>query len=170
MADDAVWMKSGLAPVGATDPRLVILGSLPGDASLAARRYYAHPTNHFWRLVGSVIGEDLAVLDYDQRLDRIGRHGIALWDVIGSASRRGSLDQSIRAATHNPLAEWLAAFSKLKAVAFNGTAAAAAGRKLAAGLSVELIDLPSSSAANTLAFAAKAERWSVLKRYCRADA
>jgi hypoxanthine-DNA glycosylase len=171
MADGPNMMKSGLAPIARSDARLVILGSLPGDASLAARRYYAHPTNQFWRLVGSVIGEDLAVLDYEQRLERLGNRGIALWDVIGSASRRGSLDQAIRSPTHNPLADWLAQLPAIEALAFNGTAAAAAGRRLLAGFNgAELIDLPSSSAANTMAFSAKAERWSVLARYCRADA
>jgi len=163
-------MKTGLAPVGSSDPRLVILGSLPGDASLAARRYYAHPTNQFWKLVGNAIGEDLAALDYDQRLDQLGRYRIGLWDVIGSASRRGSLDQAIRMARHNPLADWLESLPSLEGVAFNGNAAAAAGRKLLAGFErAELIDLPSSSAANTVAFAAKVERWSALARYCRAD-
>lgn len=170
MADAADLVKSGLAPVARSDARLAILGSLPGDASLAARRYYAHSTNQFWRLLGTILGEDLAALDYDARLERLGERGIALWDVIGSASRRGSLDQAIRDARHNPLADWLAGLPALEAVAFNGTAASAIGRRLLGELEVELLDLPSSSAANTMAFAAKADRWSALARYCRAAA
>jgi hypoxanthine-DNA glycosylase len=90
--------KRGLPPVARSDARLFILGSLPGDASLAARRYYAHPQNQFWRLVGTVIEEDLQSLRYDQRLERLAEHGIGLWDVIGSAVRPGSLDQAIREA------------------------------------------------------------------------
>jgi len=94
-------LKTGLPPVARPDARLFILGSLPGDASLAAAQYYAHPRNHFWRLLGSVIEEDLHALAYEQRLERLAEHRIGLWDVIGSAVRRGSLDQAIRLANHN---------------------------------------------------------------------
>ena len=56
-------LKQSMPPVGAADARLLILGSLPGDASLTAQRYYAHPTNQFWRLLGGAIGEELGILD-----------------------------------------------------------------------------------------------------------
>ena len=82
---------------------MFILGSLPGDASLAARRYYAHPTNQFWRLLGGAIGEELQSLAYEARLERLAERRIGLWDVVASATRRGSLDQAIRCAGHNPL-------------------------------------------------------------------
>src|SRR3954471_15498811 len=91
-----VSVKVGLPPVARADARLFILGSLPGEASLAARRYYAHPTNQFWRLLGSAISEDLQSLSYDQRLERLAERQIGLWDVIASANRSGSLDQAIR--------------------------------------------------------------------------
>ena len=160
-------IKQGLPPVAPADARLFILGSLPGDASLVAKRYYAHPQNHFWRLVGEAIGEDLASLDYDLRLRRLAERRIGLWDVIANAQRRGSLDQAIRGAGHNPLADYFAGFAALEAVAFNGAAAAAAGRKLLGGTKLTLIDLPSSSPANTRRFAEKAEAWRVLARYVR---
>ena len=160
-------IKQGLPPVAPADARLFILGSLPGDASLVAKRYYAHPQNHFWRLLGPAIGEDLASLDYHARLQRLGERGIGLWDVIASAERRGSLDQAIRAAGHNPLADYFAGFAALEAIAFNGAAAAAAGRKLLAGTPLALIDLPSSSPANTRPLAEKAEAWRILARYVR---
>ena len=95
-------VKSGLPPIARPDARLFVLGSLPGDASLAARRYYAHPTNQFWRLLGGAIGEELQALDYEQRLERLAERRIGLWDVIASASRRGSLDQAIRDAAAQP--------------------------------------------------------------------
>ncbi len=158
-------IKQGLPPVAPADARLFILGSLPGDASLIARRYYAHPRNHFWRLVGETIGEDLASLDYDSRLQRLAERRIGLWDVIASAERRGSLDQAIRGAGHNPLADYLAGFAALEAVAFNGAAAAALGQRLLSGTGLTLIDLPSSSPANTRPFAQKAQAWRVLGRY-----
>src|SRR3954466_1189668 len=96
-----VSVKVGLPPVARFNSRLFLFGSLPGDASLAARRYYAHPTNQFWRLLGHAIGEELPALSYEQRLERLAARGVGLWDVIGSASRPGSLDQAIRAAAHN---------------------------------------------------------------------
>jgi hypoxanthine-DNA glycosylase len=146
---------------------LFILGSLPGDASLAARRYYAHPTNQFWRLLGGAIGEDLQPLAYADRLERLAKRRIGLWDVIASANRPGSLDQAIRDAEHNQIEHLLHDFAQLRAIGFNGTTSARIGRRLigAPPAEVVLIDLPSSSAANTTAFACKAEAWSVLGQF-----
>jgi len=96
-----VSVKFGLPPIARSDARLFVLGSLPGDASLAASRYYAHPTNQFWRLLGAAIGEELQSLSYEDRLVRLADRRVGLWDVIASASRRGSLDQAIRDAEHN---------------------------------------------------------------------
>src|SRR4051794_20638463 len=96
-----VSVKSGLPPIARPDAVLFVLGSLPGDASLAAQRYYAHPTNQFWRLLSLAIGEELTRLDYDQRLTRLAERRIGLWDVIATATRPGSLDQAIRSAEHN---------------------------------------------------------------------
>jgi len=162
-----VGVKLGLPPVARSDARLFILGSLPGDASLAAQRYYAHPTNQFWRLLGPAIGEQLQSLSYDERLKQLAVRRVGLWDVIASASRSGSLDQAIREAEHNRIEHLLHDFPNLTAIAFNGSTAAAAGRKLIGELSpgVTLIDLPSSSAANTRPFNQKAEAWAVLGQF-----
>jgi hypoxanthine-DNA glycosylase len=162
-----VGVKFGLPPIASTDARLFVLGSLPGDVSLAARRYYAHPTNQFWRLLGSAIGEELHALDYKARLGRLKIRRIGLWDVIGSASRQGSLDQAIREAAHNRLEHLLQDFHDLRGIAFNGATAAAAGRKLIGQPphDIALIDLPSSSAANTRPFAEKAAAWAALRDF-----
>jgi hypoxanthine-DNA glycosylase len=159
--------RVGLPPVARSDARLFILGSLPGDASLAAQRYYAHPSNQFWRLLGSAIGEELQPLSYDDRLRRLADRGIGLWDVIASAARQGSLDQAIREAEHNQIEHLLNDFPELRAIAFNGSTAAAAGRKLIgeAPPGISLIDLPSSSAANTSPFVEKAAAWAVLGEF-----
>ena len=92
---------------------------------------------------------------------------VGLWDVIASATRRGSLDQAIREAQHNRIGQLLHDFPDLRAIAFNGRTASLAGRKLigAPPPGVTLIDLPSSSAANTRPFAEKAEHWTVLRQY-----
>ena len=161
-------VKSGLPPIARSDARLFILGSLPGDASLAAQRYYAHPTNQFWRLLGAAIGEDLQALDYERRLERLAERRIGLWDVIASASRLGSLDQSIREAQHNRIEHLLRDFPHLQAIAFNGATSASIGRKLigASPKDLTLIDLPSSSAANTRPFDEKLNAWSRLAEFC----
>jgi len=161
-----VGVKFGLPPIARADARLFILGSLPGDASLAARQYYAHPTNQFWRLLGGAIGEDLHSLSYQGRLERLANRRIGLWDVIASANRSGSLDQAIREAEHNQIEHLLHDFPDLSAVAFNGSTAAAVGRRLIGQgqQQLTLIDLPSSSAANTRSLAEKARRWAELRR------
>ena len=159
-------VKIGLPPIAQPDARLFILGSLPGDASLDAQRYYAHPTNQFWRLLGQSIGEPLQRGDYADRLSCLAAHRIGLWDVIASASRRGSLDHAIRSANSNALDRLLSDFPQVRVIAFNGAAASLGGRKILAGLAeLTLIDLPSSSAANTRPFAEKAEAWAVLGKY-----
>jgi hypoxanthine-DNA glycosylase len=165
-----VSVKFGLPPIARPDVRLFVLGSLPGDASLAAKRYYAHPTNQFWRLLGSAIGEELRSLSYEERLERLAERRIGLWDVIASANRSGSLDQTIRQAEHNQVEHLLHHFPELRGIAFNGATAAAVGRKLigAPPPHIALIDLPSSSAANTKNFADKAREWSRLAQFCLA--
>ena len=160
-------VKTGLPPIARPDARLFILGSLPGDASLAAQRYYAHPRNQFWRLLGSVIGEDLHSLSYERRLERLAAHRIGLWDVIGSAERPGSLDQSIRNLNHNRIERLLHDYRELEAIAFNGGKSASIGRKLIGEPpGVKLIDLPSSSPAHTRAFSEKERAWARLAQFC----
>lgn len=158
-------LKTGLPPVMRCDARVLILGSLPGDASLVAQEYYAHPRNQFWRLVGGIIGCNLAGINYPARLDALQMVGIALWDVIGEADRPGSLDQKIRHAQINDLREFVGRLPHLRAIAFNGKKAGALVGNMFARMSVDILHLPSSSPAYTIDAATKAEAWSVLSRY-----
>ena len=159
-------VKSGFPPVADKSTRLFILGSLPGERSLAERRYYAHPTNHFWRLVGTLIQESLPDLPYEERLRRLLAHGIGLWDVFHAAHRQGSGDNAIREGRHNALEELAAQYPNLRAIAFNGGTAARAGRRcFADGGPLTLIDLPSSSAANTIGLEAKLAAWKRLTSF-----
>lgn len=155
-------IKRSFPPVVDGRTRLLILGSLPGEASLAARRYYAHRQNAFWRLVGGAIGVDLDALDYDTRLDALRAHRIGLWDVVAGARREGSLDGAIRDAAANDLAALVATCPDLRAIAFNGKTAARLGRRALGATPLALIDLPSSSPAYTLAFEKKLSHWSRL--------
>src|SRR5512137_1300934 len=74
--------KHGLSPVLDEHTRVLVLGSFPGEASLAASQYYAHPRNHFWPIVAAVLGEDFAAEPYRTRLARLRAHGVGLWDTI----------------------------------------------------------------------------------------
>lgn len=157
-------LKASFAPVYRTDARLLVLGSLPGDASLAAARYYAHPHNQFWRLMGAVIDAPLAELAYAARLERLQSAGVALWDVVAEAERRGSLDTAIRNVAANDLHALIARLPQLKAIAFNGQRAAAIGaRVLGKDSRVPTFTLPSSSPAFTRRFEDKQAEWLTLK-------
>lgn len=153
----------GFDPIADDRTRLLILGSLPGRASLTVGQYYAHPRNAFWRLVGGVVGVDLAALPYPERLDALGAARIGLWDVIASAERPGSLDAAIRNPEAADLKRLVASLPNLKAVAFNGGKAARLGRAILGQTGLVLIDLPSSSPAHTKTAAEKAAVWSTLR-------
>ncbi|GAA4026279.1 DNA-deoxyinosine glycosylase [Sphingomonas rosea] len=154
--------KLGLAPVARADARLLLLGSLPGEASLKAERYYAHPQNQFWRLLGEVIGEPLAALDHDARLETLLDRRIALWDVVHAARREGSLDQRMAKIEVRDLAGFVAGLPGLRAIGFNGATAAKLGRKKLGATHLALVNLPSSSPAHTTAFGDKLSRWRAL--------
>ncbi len=164
------FVKSQFPPVVDARTRLLVLGSLPGDASLKAGQYYGHPRNGFWRLIGAVAGRDLAGLAYDARLDALAAAGVGLWDVIARARRPGSLDTAIRQAEAADLIGLIERLPSLRAVAFNGATAASIGRRsLGAATTVELIDLPSSSPAHTLPFEVKLAAWRPLGRFLITD-
>lgn len=157
--------KSSFPPVVEPGVRLLVLGSLPGEVSLARQQYYAYPLNQFWRLIGHVLGRELPAA-YEARLATLLAAHVGLWDVVRTATRAGSLDASIRGQAPNALAELIATLPRLQAVAFNGATASAIGRRALGDVrGVELVSLPSSSPAYTLAFERKAQAWSVLRRF-----
>lgn len=152
----------------APDTRLLVLGSLPGEESLRAQRYYAHPRNRFWHLIGQVIGEELELLAYEDRLTALLAAHVGLWDTVASARRAGSLDAAIREERHNELAELVATLPELRAIGFNGAKAARIGTKLLADSGLELIALPSSSPAHAAMTLAEKERlWRALSKFLR---
>lgn len=160
--------KRAFDPVVDANTRLLVLGSLPGDASLKAGQYYGHPQNGFWRLVGGVIRVDLVALPYPERLEALKAAGVGLWDVIARAERPGSLDGAIRKAEAADLNRLIDSLPALKAVAFNGGTAARIGRRgLAHRAGIDLIDLPSSSPAHTRPLTEKAAAWAVLGSFIR---
>ena len=150
--------KSSFNAVFDANSRILILGSLPGDASLNAGHYYAHPRNAFWPIISQLIDVDLTQRPFAERYTLIQQHGIALWDVVQQASRVGSLDTAIQTPQFNPLDAWCRAQTQLQLVAFNGQAAAKYGSKLIPGY-IEQAVLPSSSPAYTLNVRHKANAW-----------
>lgn len=140
---------------------MLILGSFPSTASLAARQYYAHPQNQFWRILGAVIEQPLKEMDYPARVAAVQAAGIAIWDVFASCERAGSLDTAIRDAVPNDLAVLGKSAPALRRVCFNGRMAARRVREVEA-LGFEALVLPSTSPAHAgMRFEEKLARWRV---------
>ena len=156
-------LRRGLPPVVGGAPRLLVLGSFPGEASLAQARYYAHPRNQFWPILGALLDEPLPDIAYTERLERLKARHIALWDVVAECRRQGSLDSAIRDARGNAIERLLDAQPSLRAIAFNGAAAARAQPRLAAR-GLVTYRLPSSSPAHAgMSLAHKIAQWRVLR-------
>lgn len=159
-----VCFLQGLPPVAARDARVLVLGSMPGAASLHAARYYAHPRNGFWPIMGQLVGAS-PPLPYEERLLRLQAAGIALWDVLDRCEREGSLDSSIRddTAQANDFASFFQMHGAIRTVLFNGAKAETSYRRLAPPLAtfgVRSQRLPSTSPANaSVAPAAKLAAW-----------
>ncbi len=152
-------LLTGLAPVVDSGIRILILGSFPGAASLAAQQYYAHPRNHFWRLVSVVAGEDLASLPYAERLPRLLAHRIGLWDVLGACEREGSLDSAIRSPAANDFDRLHHLCPRLQTVGFNGQASGKFAPRFAEQ-GYRTVVLPSSSPAHaSMTFDQKLAAW-----------
>ncbi|MDR0702581.1 MAG: DNA-deoxyinosine glycosylase [Azoarcus sp.] len=149
---------SGLAPVFDASIRCLILGSFPSPASLAARQYYGHRQNHFWKLLGAIFAEPLYDLPYPARTRRVLAHRVGIWDVYRACIRPGALDADIRAGEANDFAALFARTPLLARVCFNGRVAAKFAPQLAR-FGLETRVLPSSSPAYTLPFASKLELW-----------
>ncbi|GAB3331225.1 DNA-deoxyinosine glycosylase [Marilutibacter aestuarii] len=155
----------GFPPILGKAPRVLVLGSMPGAASLAARAYYAHPRNLFWPFMADCLGFAPS-LPYPLRARRLVDSGIAVWDVLARCEREGSLDSAIRdeTAAANDFDALFAAHPGIGSVLFNGAKAEASYRRLVlpgrAGDGRRLLRLPSTSPANaSQRVEAKREAW-----------
>lgn len=162
----AVQPDTAFPPVIADNPRLLILGSMPGQRSLARQQYYAHPRNAFWPIIRRFLSIP-ADADYFQCCDYLSAHHIALWDVLAQCVRPGSLDQHIDPASVvvNDFEALLTRYPSIERILFNGSKAATLFQRHALpGLGkperIELIGLPSTSPANAaMRFEEKYQRW-----------
>ena len=160
----------GFPPIAASDARVLVLGSLPGQVSLARRQYYAQPHNAFWRIMGALVGAG-PELDYPQRAARLQAAGIALWDVCKAAVREGSLDSSIDldSVVANDFRRFFAAHRGIGCIFTNGGTATRLYRRLVVptlppdAQALPLHALPSTSPAHaSLRFEQKLEQWRVV--------
>lgn len=164
--------SQGFAPIIADRASVLILGSLPGQRSLRDQQYYAHPQNAFWRIMGRMLGFDPASA-YDDRCKSLQAQGVALWDVLASSLRTGSLDSAIDidSARQNDFACLLKRHHGIKLIGFNGKKSRELFEKLVlrtvpAARSCRLVTLPSTSPAHAaMGFEDKLQQWLLLRAY-----
>lgn len=139
------------APVADADARVLILGSMPGKESLRQQQYYAHPHNAFWKIMGDLAGAHPA-LPYTERLQHLKDNGIALWDVLHSCEREGSLDSDIEQEAPNDFVAFFVGHPNITRVYFNGAKAEQSFKKFVLGKQtlppLEFVRLPSTSPAH----------------------
>ena len=153
--------KRSFAPIIDADVRILILGSLPGEQSLARNEYYGNRHNKFWTLLSAVIHTDLISLPYQHRLETLLKNHIGLWDVVAEAHRDGSLDSNIKDPAGNDLSGLLNNLPQLQTIGFNGATAARLGLKTLGSTAEKyrILLLPSSSPAHTKPYAEKIVAW-----------
>lgn len=158
-------------PIADAESRVLILGSMPGKASLRAVQYYAHPQNAFWKILGALFDFEPGG-SYESRIASLHEHGIALWDVMQSCIRETSLDSDIEelSIVSNPFADFLRDHPKIHTICFNGAKAEASWRKhvlpqLSQSDGIAYHRLPSTSPANaSIRYDDKVEAWKILRR------
>lgn len=150
--------------------KILVLGTMPGVQSIEKQQYYAHPQNAFWKILFTLFDELPVPPEFELRKKLLIENGIALWDVLESCHREGSLDSNIKNGIPNKIRELLAAYPNIKTVVFNGKESHRLFVKTF-GDSIVLpqIVMPSTSPANTMKFETKLESWSIIKKYLAAD-
>lgn len=156
-----------LDPVIDRRARVLVLGSIPGRESLLKQEYYANPRNHFWKIIFKIFMEPEREA-YHERIQFLKERRIALWDVIGSCHREGSLDANIKDATPNDLLGLLKSYPSIRLIAFNGGKAYTTFKKSFGQLieGVQLVKLPSTSPVpgkNVKPFDEKVKKWQMIK-------
>ena len=164
-------------PVSSPDARILILGSMPGRASLAASQYYAHPRNAFWPIMDKILGI-AAAMPYEERLSGLKDRRVALWDVLASCVRPGSLDSNIEAPSiiPNDFPSFFSKHPRIKTVFFNGSMAEQSWKRhvlptLPPALRPKTsLRLPSTSPAHAgRTFEEKTEAWKMIERTLKGE-
>lgn len=152
------------APYADENSKVLILGSMPGVQSLEKQQYYAHPQNAFWKIMFTLFGSLPVPPDFESRKNLLLDNGIAIWDVLESCEREGSLDSKIRNGKPNKIPELLALHPKIKTLIFNGKESHKIfARTFGDTISLPGVVMPSTSPANTMTFDRKLSEWAMLK-------
>ena len=154
---------SSFPPIINENSKILILGSIPGVKSLEMQQYYAHPQNKFWKIICEIFNEDFTT-DYAERIKILEKHHIALWDVIDTCERKGSLDSEIRNEEANKIEELLQNFPNIKAIFCNGQKSHKNLQKiLGKKFRLPIIVLPSTSPAYAgLSYFDKLKLWHII--------
>ena len=136
------------APAINENSKILILGSMPGIKSLEESQYYAHPQNRFWKVMSVLCNKDLVSMDYQARIQTLLDNNFALWDVIKSCSRIGSLDSAIENEKPNNIKYLLKKYPNIKTIYLNGNKSYSAFKKYFPELLPLCIKMPSTSPAN----------------------
>ena len=156
---------SSFPPIVDSDAKILILGSVPGVKSLEKQQYYAHPQNKFWKIIFELFNENFAD-DYQERIALLKKKNIALWDVIDSCERKGSLDSEIKNEEANQIEDLLKNHPKIQAIFCNGGKSFKNLQKiLGKEYKIPVFLLPSTSPLHTISFERKLEDWKVIKNY-----
>ncbi|MFD1040369.1 DNA-deoxyinosine glycosylase [Virgibacillus byunsanensis] len=161
---------NSFAPIIPSNPKVLILGSMPGGLSLEKQEYYGNPRNHFWDILFTLYSQE-KLEDYEDKITFVKRRGIALWDAIGTCSREGSLDSNIVDAEPNNIEGLLQRFPTIKLIVCNGTKSYQVFKKyfsLNELHDVNVVKLPSTSpipGRYNKTFAGKVEEWKIILEY-----
>ncbi len=152
------------SPVVDENSRILILGSIPSVKSLEAQEYYAYPRNAFWFIMAEIF-DFKQNLEYKKRLNLLLQNGVALFDVIGSCKREGSLDSAIKEIEHQDFDSFFKKYPNIKCVFCNGNKAYVEFCKIYKG-KMEIFKLPSTSPANArMTREEKLKAWEKIKLY-----
>lgn len=162
-----ILLKS-FPPIIDKNSKVLILGSMPGVTSLVQNQYYAHPRNQFWKILYAIFNEEMAN-NYEEKLLFLNRHHLALWDVVESCEREGSLDTAIRNEQINDIYGLMNKYPNIEVVLCNGGKAYQTLRKnkKTKDLKVPIYQMPSTSPAYVLSFEKKLQKWWIIQKYSR---
>ena len=156
--------KYSFSPISQSDARILILGTMPSEQSLALQQYYGHPRNAFWKIIFNVWETPFSA-DYEQRKRVLLDNRVALWDVLEACVREGSLDSAIEEEVPNDFVSFLKAHPNIQYICFNGQKAAKYFKQyVAIGERYTLLTLPSTSPANAgMSFEKKLLEWKSIR-------
>ena len=156
---------SSFPPIISNDAKILILGSVPGVKSLEMQEYYAHPQNKFWKIIFELFNENFSE-DYLEKIKILKKNKIAVWDVIDSCERVGSLDTTIKNEESNDILQLLKKYQNIKTIFCNGGKSYQNLQKIVGkNFEIPIYLLPSTSPLHTISFEKKLDAWSKISDY-----